>query len=290
MKKIDTVERHLFFEGILLKYGYDFRQYAEASLNRRLGSLLDKYQTESLLDVLQKALDSAETFRKILPILTINTTEFFRDPVFFKTLRSEVFPTLKTYPKLCFWIAGCSTGEEVISLAISLKEEGLLSRSSIYATDINPDVLKVAREGIYESSCIQLFNKNYTLAGGTQSPSDYYTAEYGLVQFDRKLLENVIYTEHNLATDAVFVEAHLILCRNVLIYFSRQLQNRAFDIFARSLIFKGFLGIGSKESVRFTTASPYFEALSPHEQKIYFLKSKSLVPNTFTTADSEDLQ
>jgi chemotaxis protein methyltransferase CheR len=285
VKKIDSVERHLFFEGLLLKYGYDFRHYAESSINRRLASLLDRFQTESLLDILKMSFSSPATFRQILPVLTINTTEFFRDPNFFKTLRTMVFPTLKTYSKINIWVAGCSTGEEVLSLAIALQEENLYSRSMIYATDINPNVLKTAQGGIYENSCIQGFTKNYTLAGGTRSPSDYYSAEYGLVRFNPALLKNTTFTEHNLVTDSVFLEAHLILCRNVLIYFDRQLQNRVFELFARSLIFKGFLGIGSKESMRFSTAAPYFETLS-QDQNLFSLRAASV--NSFAVIPPEE--
>lgn len=272
MIRIDPIERHLFLEGIVMKYGYDFREYAEASLNRRLVNLLSRFRTESLLDILKSAVQDPAVFQQILPALTINTTEFFRDPHFFKALRSEVFPILKTYPKLSIWVAGCSTGEEVLSLSIALKEEGLLSRSTIHATDINPSVIKTAKEGIYPAASIQLFNRNYTQAGGTQSPSEYYATEYGLVRFHRDLFQNVVFSEHNLATDSVFTEAHLILCRNVLIYFTRELQNRAFDLFARSLVFKGFLGIGTKESIRFSSSAPYFLPLGLGE-KIYTLKT-----------------
>jgi chemotaxis protein methyltransferase CheR len=275
MMKIDPVERHLFLEGVFLKYGYDFRQYAEASLNRRLGAILNRYNTESLLDVLKIAMESPTAFKNILPLLTINTTEFFRDPGFFKLLRSEVFPVLKTYPKVSIWVAGCSSGEEVLSLSIALKEEGLSSRTTVHATDINPEVIKAAREGIYPIAGIQQFNRNYTQAGGTQSPSEYYATDYGLVRFHRDLFENVVFSEHNLATDAVFTEAHLIICRNVLIYFSRELQNRALDLFARSLAFKGYLGLGSKESLRFSSVAPYFTPIHV-SQRIYSLKTQVL--------------
>lgn len=275
MKRIDPIERHLFLEGIFLKYGYDFRQYSEASLDRRLINLLGLHQVESLLDVLKIALTAADAFRRILPVLTISTTEFFRDPSFFRALRDEVFPVLKTYSKIHVWSAGCSTGEEVISLAIALDEEGLYSRSTIFATDISPTALQTAREGIYSADSIRLFNKNYVLSGGSRRPSDYYESEYGLVRFHRKLLSNVVFSEHNLATDAVFTEAHLIVCRNVLIYFSRELQNRAFNLFARSLVFKGFLGIGSKEAVRFSSAAPFFEPL-PVGHKLFSLKSQAI--------------
>jgi chemotaxis protein methyltransferase CheR len=253
--KVDPVERHLFLEGVFLRYGYDFRQYAEASLDRRLSNLLGQYNLDSLIDLLKRVLASADAFREILPQLTINTTEFFRDPIFFRTLRETVFPVLKTYPRIVVWVAGCSTGEEVISLAIALQEENLLNRTLIHATDINPNVLKKAKEAIYDSSLISSFNKNYVAAGGTKSPSEYY------------------FSEHNLVTDAPFIEANLILCRNVLIYFNRELQERAFNLFARSLTFKGYLGIGSKETIRFSPSASYFETVN-QEQNIYSLKAQ----------------
>lgn len=272
MKRIDAVERHLFLEGIFLRYGYDFRQYAETSLDRRLSALQDRFRTESLLEILQKVLNSSDVFREILPQLTINTTEFFRDPLFFRSLRELVLPTLLTYPRIRIWTAGCSTGEELLSLAMILKEEGLYERSTIYATDINPNVLKTAKDRIYDHSAIQLFNKNYVAAGGSKSPSEYYSADYGLVRFAPDLLDNVVFSEHNLATDAVFVEAHLILCRNVMIYFTRNLQNRALELFAQSLVFKGYLALGSKESLRFSTISESFDSIdSAH--RIYRLKN-----------------
>jgi chemotaxis protein methyltransferase CheR len=271
--KVDPVERHLFLEGVFLRYGYDFRQYAEASLDRRLSNLLGQYNLDSLIDLLKRVLASADAFREILPQLTINTTEFFRDPIFFRTLRETVFPVLKTYPRIVVWVAGCSTGEEVISLAIALQEENLLNRTLIHATDINPNVLKKAKEAIYDSSLISSFNKNYVAAGGTKSPSEYYTAEYGLARFNSKIIENAVFSEHNLVTDAPFIEANLILCRNVLIYFNRELQERAFNLFARSLTFKGYLGIGSKETIRFSPSASYFETVN-QEQNIYSLKAQ----------------
>lgn len=275
MKLLDTVEKHLFLEGIFMKYGYDFRQYAESSLNRRLTAIQDRFHSESLLDVLKKILDSSDLFREILPFLTINTTELFRDPTFFRALRESVLPTLKTYPRIQIWSAGCSTGEELLSLAMMLKEEGLYNRSTIYATDINPVVLKRAREAIYDHSTIQLFNKNYAAAGGSRSPSEYYTADYGLVRFAPDLLENVVFSEHNLATDAVFMEAHLILCRNVLIYFTRELQNRALHLFSQSLVYRGYLGLGSKESMRFSTVAPYFDVVDG-PNRIFRLKARPI--------------
>lgn len=274
MKPVDPIERHLFLEGIFIKYGYDFRQYSEASMDRRLNYLLNRYQLSSLLQVLHKAIEDTQFFREILPSLTINTTEFFRDPFFFKSIREQVIPVLKTYPTLNIWIAGCSTGEEVISLAIILKEEGLLNRTTIHATDINPEVLKKARDAIYESSAVQNFVKNYVASGGNRSSSEYYTAEYGLVRFDPSLLENVVFSEHNLATDSVFTEAHLILCRNVLIYFSRELQNRVFNLYSQSLVYRGFLGIGTKESLRLSSSYALFDTLE-FDQHIFQLKASA---------------
>ncbi len=284
MTIINPVERHLFFEGILMKYGYDFRQYAEASLDRRLVNLMIKYRTQTLLDVLKLIMDDPEQFRAVLGLLTINTTEFFRDPSFFRTLRESVLPLLQTYPKINIWSAGCSTGEEVVSLAILLKEEGLDKRATIYATDVSPQALKTAKEGIYENSCIAHFNRNYALAGGTRSPSEYYSAEYGLVRFSPSLFSNVVFSEHNLVTDSVFIEAHLILCRNVLIYFTRELQDRVFTLFSRSLVHKGVLGIGSKESIRFSRAAPFFSTLH-HEDRFYQFNARAEIgPGSFLGA------
>lgn len=268
MIEIDPVERHLFLEGIFLRYGYDFRQYSEASLSRRLNDILLRSNQSSLLDILKRVLESPAFFREILPLLTIGTTEFFRDPLFFRAIRHHVFPILKTYPTLKIWNAGCSTGEEVLSMAIALKEEGLYDRTTIYATDINPKVLKQAREGIYDLHSLETFTRNYTVAGGTKSPSQYYTADYGLVRFDPELRKNVVYSEHNLVTDSVFCEAHLILCRNVIIYFNRELQHRVFRLFNQSLAYRGFLGIGSKESIRFSGVANQFTAIE-QQQNIF---------------------
>jgi chemotaxis protein methyltransferase CheR len=273
--EINSIERHLFLEGIFLRYGYDFRQYSEASLNRRLKSLLLRFKVDSLIDILKQIIHSPVLFYEILPLLTINTTEFFRDPSVFFSLRNNVFPILKTYSSFNVWIAGCSSGEEVISLAIALKENQLLDKATIYATDINPQIIKKAKTGIYEISSLQSFNKNYVKSGGTLSPSEYYTADYDLVRFDPELLESVVFSEHNLATDAPFIEAQLILCRNVLIYFNKQLQNRIFKLFADTLAFKGVLTIGSKESIRFSSHSSFFEPVD-EIQNIFYLKSKKI--------------
>lgn len=258
MTSVDPIHRHLFIEGIFLKYGYDFRQYSEASLNRRLSTVMVKFKTENLLGVLQVVLGSPEAFREILPLMTVNTTDFFRDPKFFKSVRQTVVPLLKTYPSIRVWSAGCSTGEEIISLAILLEEEGLLGRTTIHATDISPKMIKRAKEGIYDLTALQNFAKNYTAAAGKRTPSEYYTADYGLVRFNPRLLEHVVFSEHNLVTDSAFMEAHFICCRNVLIYFNRELQDRVLGLFRTSLIHRGFLGIGDKETIRYSSVHKNF--------------------------------
>lgn len=261
MHAIDAVERQLFLEGIFLKYGYDFREYSLACMNRRLSNILNVTRHKRLIDVLKECLDDSQEFEKVLANLTIGTTEFFRDPGFYKSLRENVIPVLKTYPSINIWCAGCSTGEEPISLAIMLKEEGLLSRSTIYATDINPVSLKTAQRGIFPTRSMEYFAKSYSAAGGDYDPSSYYTSEYGYVLFNNDVRQNIVYSTHNLATDSTFVEAHLILCRNVLIYFNRELQNTALTLFRQSLARKGYLGIGSKEALRFTSVKDHFSSI-----------------------------
>lgn len=255
------VERRLLLEGIYLKYGYDFRDYAESSMDRRIESLLSKFGIRDEPELLAMILRDKDFFYRIIPSMTISTSEMFRDPTFFFSLRHNVIPLLKTYPNLNIWVAGCSTGEEVYSLAILLKEEGLYERSRIYATDINPKSLEAAEEGIYDLNCVRSFTRNYTLAGGIATPSDYYTADYDRARFRPSLRENVIFSEHNLATDAVFMEAHLILCRNVLIYFNRALQSQVLELFYDSLSPRGFMGLGSKETLRFSTVDDNFDAI-----------------------------
>ncbi|MNJ98607.1 Chemotaxis protein methyltransferase Cher2 [compost metagenome] len=270
-----TVERHLLLEGIYLKYGYDFRNYTETSLDRRLEAVMKKLSQEHEVDLLSTLLKDEDTFQKILPMLTITTSEMFRDPSFFLSLRQNVLPLLKTYPNINIWTAGCSTGEELHSLAIMLQEEGLLERSRIFATDINPVAIRAAKEGIYTLESIKNFTKNYVAAGGTGSPSDYYTANYNRARLRSSLRDNVVFAEHNLATDGVFMEAHLVICRNVLIYFNRDLQHRAFTLFHQSLAPRGFLGLGSKETLRFSSISEGFDVLDK-ENKI-FQKNRKVI-------------
>lgn len=261
-----SVAARLIWEALYLKYGYDFRGYSHASLARRLDFCMSRFGCLSETELLVKLLDEPTFIHEILPHLTITTTEMFRSPESFRRYRESIFPVLKTYPSINIWIAGCSTGEEIYSLAILLHEEGLLDRTTIYATDINPEALKRAQQGIYNSTIIPDFVKNYTAAGGQRQPSDYYSTDYDLVRFKSFLRDNVVFFEHNLATDEVFVQTHLILCRNVLIYFEKELQDRALSLFAKSLIQFGFLGLGDKESLSFSSSAPYFTAIDARER------------------------
>lgn len=273
--KLDQVEKNILFEGIFQKFGYDFRRYADASIDRRLEHILGNYGLNNLIELLNHIFKSQDNFREFIDLVTIGTTEFFRDPEFFKAIRTEVIPHLKTFSRINVWHAGCSTGEEVISLAMIFKEEGLQDRTTVYATDISEAALKVASKGTYDLSKFKDFNKKYLEAGGEKTPSDYYTAEYGLGRFDPSLLKNVVFSRHNLATDSNFIEAHLILCRNVIIYFNRELQDRVFRLFATSLSSQGVLTIGPKESIIFSKEGELFRSFQ-NQKSMYTLKRVGL--------------
>jgi len=262
------IELRLLVDAIYLKYHYDFREYATASLKRRLKSAMLKFDCATLSELQGRVLHEPATFRAVLDFLTVPVTEMFRDPTYFKALRETVVPLLRTYPSLKVWIAGCSTGEEAYSMAILLREEGLLSRTLIYATDINPHVLQKAEAGVYDADRIPGFTENHRRSGAPTSLSDYYQAAYGRAVFDRELRRHLVFSDHSLATDSVFAEVHLVSCRNVLIYFNRVLQDRAIGLFRESLCRKGFLGIGAKESLRFSAHGDAFTELV-HEDRIF---------------------
>jgi chemotaxis protein methyltransferase CheR len=211
-------------------------------------------------------LRDAALFPQLLDFLTVQVSEMFRDPSYFLALREKVLPILRTYPSLKVWVAGCSAGEEAYSLAILLREEGLLERSLIYATDINARSLRVAQAGVYEVARVASFTSNHRKSGSKHSLSEYYTAAYGAARFDGSLRERIVFSDHSLATDAVFAEVHLVSCRNVLIYFNRRLQDRALGLFHEALTLRGFLGLGSKESLRFSAHARRFEELVPSER------------------------
>lgn len=260
------IELRLLMEAIYLKYSYDFRDYAGTSQKRRVLHALRQLNCPTISALQEKVLHEPATFMQLLQYLTIPVSQMFRDPEYFLALRREVIPFLKTYPSLKVWIAGCSTGEEVYSMAILLKEEDLLDRTIIYATDINPESLDKARKGVFALEHLKTYTANYQKAGGTRAFSDYYTAAYGAALFDRSLTENITFADHSLATDSVFAETHLISCRNVLIYFNKKLQDRAFGLFHESLCHRGFLGLGSKESIDFSAYAGSFEPLIRKER------------------------
>jgi chemotaxis protein methyltransferase CheR len=262
------IEVQLLLEAIYLKYNYDFRHYAMASVYRRVSHATTQLGVSSVSALQERILQDSHFFALLLNYLTIPTSEMFRDPTYFKEIRERVVPILKTYPSLKVWIAGCSTGEELYSFAILFREEGLLNRTMFYATDINPLSLKRAEEGFFPIDQVKKYTQNYQLSGGVQAFGDYYTADYGSAVLDRTLRQNVVFADHSLATDSVFSEIHLVSCRNVLIYFNRSLQNRAFGLFNDSLVRRGFMGIGSKETVRFSDHESSFEVFSK-EERIY---------------------
>lgn len=268
MPNLDSgaIELRLLVEAIYLKYSYDFRDYSGASQKRRVHHAMQQMDCENISELQARVLHDPDAFMTLLQYLTIPTSEMFRDPGYFLALREQVVPHLHTYPSLKIWIAGCSTGEEVYSMAIMLKEEGLLERSIIYATDINPLSLERARKGVYSLERMRAYTASYQMAGGKSAFSDYYTAAYDHALFDRRLIDNVSFADHSLATDEVFSETHLVCCRNVLIYFNRKLQERALGLFHESLCHRGFLGLGSKESIDFSSHAGGFEPLVKTER------------------------
>ena len=260
------IELKLLLEGVYLKYQHDFRNYSTASLRRRMQLAMDRFGCATLSQLQDKVLHDASVFGQMLRYFTVQVSEMFRDPSYFMTVRQNVVPVLHTYPSFKIWIAGCSSGEEVWSMAVLLEEEGLLDRSIIYATDINPEALKVAEAGIYDLDRIAQFSVNYLAAGGKSTLSDYYSADYGRAIFAKRLKEKVVFADHSLSTDSVFSETHFVSCRNVLIYFNNDLQNRAIGLFHNSLVRRGFLGLGAKESLRTTAYAKQFEELVQHER------------------------
>ena len=253
------IELKALLESIYLKYNYDFRRYSLASMKRTVVHAMNRMGCQTLPVLQDKILHDSECFYDLLQSLTIPVSEMFRDPSYFLALREKVIPHLKTYPSLKIWVAGCSTGEEVYSLAILLQEEDLLERTTLYATDINPRSLEKAEKGVLSKDAIQKFTQNYQESGGKRSLSDYYTSAFDSVIFNSSLKKNLTFADHSLVTDAVFLETHLISCRNVLIYFDRELQDRAFWLFHESLCQKGFLGLGSQETIQFSQHAKYFD-------------------------------
>jgi chemotaxis protein methyltransferase CheR len=266
--KVEDIEIRLLLEALYAKYHYDFRNYALASIKRRLKQAREQLGFETFSAMQESLLHNPAMLPRLLGYLTVHVSEMFRDPSYFRAIREKVVPHLRTYPSLKVWIAGCSTGEELYSFAILFREEGLAERTLFYATDINEDALQAAKAGVFGMERLQLFTENHRGSGGRSSLSDYYQAAYGRASFDKTLRQNVLFSDHSLVTDAVFAEVHLISCRNVLIYFDRGLQDRALGLFKDSLARKGFLGLGSKETLRFSGQAIAFNDFV-REEKIY---------------------
>jgi chemotaxis protein methyltransferase CheR len=271
------LEVRLLLEAIFDRYHYDFRSYAMASLRRRLSQACNRLGVATISGLQERVLHEPEAFARLLQYLTVQVSDMFRDPEFFLALRGKVLPLLATYPSIKVWCAGCSTGEEAYSLAILLHEEGLLDRAIIYATDINAQSLREAAAGVYPVERLRGFTLNHRRSGGLTSLSDYYHSSGGassgeLAIFDQALRRRITFSDHSLATDNVFSEVHLITCRNVLIYFDHALQTRSLRLFSEALIERGFLGLGSKESLRFTEAASLFTDFAMPE-RIYRKKA-----------------
>lgn len=255
----------VLLSDLLEQYGYDFTGYSKASLKRRISRLYSLDKFPSFAEFRFKILDDQIYFKRFVEQITVNVTEMFRDPSFFRTLREEVLPKLGTYPFIRIWLAGCSTGEEAYSISIILKELNLLQKSLIYATDLNPSVLERAAQSMFGMSQMKQYSENYILSGGKEDFSSYYTASYSLAKFNDELKQKIIFSTHNLVSDHSFNEFQLILCRNVLIYFDRDLQHKVLDLFDNSLEDLGYLALGTKETVEFSRISPKYKRLPGHK-------------------------
>jgi chemotaxis protein methyltransferase CheR len=262
----EDIELDLLLEAIWRRTHYDFRKYSRGSIRRRLEQAKLRLDCETLSQLQHRVLHDPDILPDLLNVLTIQVSEMFRDPSYFRAIREKVVPHLRTWPSIKVWIAGCSDGEELYSMAILFREEQLESRTTFYATDVNPPALRRARAGVYDLDRVPLFTENHRASGGRSSLSDYYTAAYGAAKFDTSLSARCVFAEHNLASDQVFAEAHLISCRNVLIYFDRSLQDRAIGLFAGSLAPGGFLGLGSKETLRFSNHADSFAEFDGRER------------------------
>src|SRR3954471_24011021 len=263
---LEALEIQLLLEGIYRRYGFDFREYAPASLKRRLWRRVNAEHLTSISGLLERVLHDEEVMERLLLDLSINVTAMFRDPTFYLAFREKVVPLLRTYPFTRIWVAGCSTGEEVYSLAILLQEEGVYDRTRIYATDINESVLERARSGVFPIDKMREYTQNYIRAGGERAFSEYYLAKYDGAQFQRSLVDNVVFAQHNLVSDRSFNEFNVVVCRNVMIYFHRGLQDHVHRLFYESLMTFGVLALGAKESIRFSPHERSYEELDAGER------------------------
>jgi chemotaxis protein methyltransferase CheR len=265
---LEKIEIELLLQGLYSWCGYDYRNYAYNSIKRRIWHRVEAEKLSSITGLLEKILHDPSCLKRLINDFSINVTEMFRDPLFFLDFREKVVPVLHTYPSIRIWHAGCSTGEEVYSMAMLLHEEGLYEKTKIYATDINADVLKVAKSGLFQLGNMKKFTNNYIKAGGKKAFSDYYNVTNNGVKFHSYLTKNVVFAQHNLVTDRSFNEFHVILCRNVLIYFNKSLQTKVHDLFYESLGMFGVMGLGDKETIFYTEKADCYEEIS-RNQKLY---------------------
>jgi chemotaxis protein methyltransferase CheR len=263
---VERIELDLLLEAVYRRYGFDFREYAPASLRRRVARRMRLEGVTTVSALQDLILRDPDVMERLLLDLSINVTAMFRDPSFYSALRNRVLPELRTYPFTRIWVAGCSTGEEVYSLAILLLEEGIYDRTRIYATDINESVLDRARAGVFPLDKMREYTQNYIKAGGQRAFSEYYLAKYDGAQFQRSLVENVVFAQHNLVSDRSFNEFNVIVCRNVMIYFDRALQDKVHRLFHESLVTFGVLALGAKESIKFSPFESGYEELDATER------------------------
>lgn len=266
--ELEDIEIGLLLEGVYRAHGFDFRDYSRASIKRRIMELMRIEKLDTVSAFQNKLLHDSSCLERFILGLSVHATAMFRDPTFYSTFRRKAVPLLRTYPTVQIWVAGCSTGEEVYSLAILLQEENLYEKCRIYATDISPVVLRRAREGIFPLSAMREYTNNYHKAGGQHEFSDYYTAHYDNVIFNPTLRHNVVFSEHNLATDGSFNEFQVIMCRNVMIYFNKELQARVHNLFYDSLSMFGVFGLGNKESLKFTPREAFYQNIN-YNDKLY---------------------
>jgi chemotaxis protein methyltransferase CheR len=275
---VEDLEIRLLLEGIHHIYGYDFREYAQSSIKRRLTHWLAESEFGTFSEAQSQLLRERSLFEDLLRTITVNVTEMFRDPAFFKSVREQVVPFLKTYPFVKIWHAGCATGEEAYSMAILLNEEGMAGRYRIYATDINETVLDTAEEGVMPLAQMQRFTRNYQQSGGAASFANYYTARHDRAVLNPCLKQDIVFSPHNLATDAAFGEMNMVLCRNVMIYFRHSLKERCLHLFDDSLRAGGFLCLGLRETLERKAITAIYEELAP-SMRIYRKRYMTQVEN-----------
>lgn len=266
--KVEDIEIRLLLDALYHRYHYDFRKYAMSSIRRRLRQAKEHLNCATISAMQERMLHDPDMLPQMLRYLTVQVSEMFRDPSYFLAIREKVVPHLRTYPSLKVWVAGCSNGEELYSLVILFREEGLEDRTLFYATDINPEALSQAQAGVYDLERVRLFTENHRLAGGKTSLSDYYQTGYNRCVLDKSLRRNVVFSDHSLVTDQVFGEMHFVSCRNVMIYFDRTLQDRAVGLFKDALPRNAFLGLGAKETLRFSDHAAAFRDFV-RDEKIY---------------------